>query len=216
MTAALLAATACGMEGCTPMPSQPLPDLVQPIRSSSGAVVGVGDTTTLYGSGFRLAGTSFVITAAHVAKQLTTAALIKWQGRDFPARVRTVDDEADLAIIEIDGNSPIPGIPLAEADRELTPGEWIVVLGCPFGAAPTATTGIVSASPGAILKPATLVSRIQLNAAVNPGNSGGPVINLRGEVVAVANATIPGGHGLSFATPAKAILGLVNDIGRKP
>ena len=67
-----------------------------------------------------------------------------------------------------------------------------------------ATAGIVSAVPGAITTPA-FVEKIQINAAVNPGNSGGPGLQLRGEVVGVASSLVPGGQGLAFATPAAAI-----------
>ena len=213
---ALLAAVGYGLGACTTISDQPLPNLVGVIQHGSGAVVGVGDASSLYGSGFRLAGYPFVVTAAHVVKPITGATFVKWRGKEFEARIVAVDEATDLAIIEIGGTAPLPGIPLAALDTPLPPGEWIVVLGCPFGAAPTATTGIISAKPGAVLKPPTLVDRIQLNATVNSGNSGGPVLNLRGQVVGVANATIPGGHGLSFATPADSIRKLLNTIGRKP
>ena len=99
----------------------------------------------------------------------------------------------------------MPGLALASPGTQLRAGQWIVVLGCPFGGGVTATLGIVGALPGAVEEPAMLRERLMLNAALNPGNSGGPVIASDGRVVAVATAAVPGAYGVGFATPATAI-----------
>ncbi len=180
------------------------------------AVVGVADSpleragatsreeSRILGSGFRIAHTNVVATAAHVVAAMRGPPVVVWQSRRWNARVLRLDEEADLALLEIDPAAPMPGLALAEGESD-APGTWVLVLGCPFGALPTATTGIVSARPGAILRPESLRAQMQLNAAVNPGNSGGPVVNLAAEVIGVANATVPAGYGLGFAVPVSAL-----------
>lgn len=206
--ASLLAVLALG--ACAVAPSQLGPDtLIDLVQRSAPAVVGIGDANGVLGSGFRIQNTRLIVTAAHVVQALTGPPSVAWNNRHWPARLAKLDVLADLALLEIDADAPMPGLALAGAAPALAPGQWIVVLGCPFGAGPTATMGIVSALPGAVLLPAMLKDRIQLNAAINPGNSGGPVVNLAGQVVGVANATVPGGYGLGFAVPAAALLPLL-------
>jgi serine protease Do len=207
----------CGLVACTQPPTQDArtadrPSLAELVRVSSLAVVGIGagsaqaehEGVQVVGSGFRLHGTGLVATAAHVVSALRGPALVVWNGRHWPARVVRVDGVADLALLEVDAAAPMPGLVLSSA-RDAAPGDWVLVLGCPFGTLPTATMGIVSALPGAVLRPEALRQRMQLNAAVNPGNSGGPVIGLDGKVIAVANATVSGGYGLGFAVPVAAL-----------
>lgn len=227
-TAVLLAATlaACTLvptaappaPAAPPRPSAPggLPDLQALVQHSAPAVVGIADDRPqaqaghpgVLGSGFRIAGTPLVATAAHVVAALAGPAVVVWQGQRWPARLLRLDEASDLALLAIDGAAPMPGLALAAADA-VAPGQWVLVLGCPFGTQPTATVGIVSALPGAVLQPAVLRQRLQLNAAVNPGNSGGPVLGLDGRVIAVANATVPGGYGLGFAVPVAALQDLL-------
>ena len=210
------ALVACGLVGaCAGAPQQGLPELTGTIEAVSPAAVGIVLGGAVRGSGFRLAGTRLVATAAHV---LGTAArpaaagdavVVRAGGRDSAAHVLRVNAVSDLALVELDAESGIPGLRLAPAGQGPRRGEWILVIGCPFGAEPTATVGIISALPGAIEEPARLKGLVQLNAAVNPGNSGGPVVNLRGEVVGVAYGSIPGGFGLGFAAPASELRALI-------
>jgi len=193
-----------------------LPDLQALVQHSAPAVVGIADDRPqaqtgqpgVLGSGFRIAGTPLVATAAHVVAVLAGPPVVVWQGQRWPARLLRLDEASDLALLAIDDAAPMPGLTLAAADTAV-PGQWVLVLGCPFGTQPTATVGIVSALPGAVLQPAVLRQRLQLNAAVNPGNSGGPVLGLDGRVIAVANATVPGGYGLGFAVPVAALRDLL-------
>ncbi len=185
------------------------------IEAASPAVVALGNEKRLLGSGFRIAGTNLIGTAAHVvtaSQDIATpgAALrVRWHQHDYPARLRRIDTQADVAVLELDSEAPMPGLALAAAGHEARVGQWILVIGCPFGAVPTTTVGIVSAPPGAVLEPEMLAGLIQLNAAVNAGNSGGPVVDLQGHVVAVASAAIPGASGLGFAAPATGLAALL-------
>lgn len=201
---------------CTVVPQNRPPALVEVIERTSSAVVAIGDERGILGSGFRLAHSRLIVTAAHVVTPLRGAPVVVWNEKRWPARLAMVDEENDLAIVELSVDAPMPGLTLDPRTAAPPPGEWIVVLGCPFGALPTSTVGIVSAAPGAVLEPAALRGRIQLNAAVNPGNSGGPVVNLEGHVVGIANTTIPGGFGLGFAIPVSALVNLLAAERRKP
>ena len=203
--------------GCAPFPRNQPPDLVKVIQFTSPAVVAIGDERGILGSGFRLADSRWVVTAAHVVTSAPSGSpVVVWDAKHWPARLVHVDKDSDLALLELTADAPMPGLTLAESSVLPAAGEWIVVLGCPFGARATATVGIVSAAPGAILEPPSLRKLMQLNAAVNPGNSGGPVVNLDGKVVGIANATIPGGFGLGFATPISALADLLAAQGRGP
>ncbi|MCR5881928.1 S1C family serine protease [Rhizobacter sp. J219] len=201
-----------GLSGCVrPTP----PDVATLIARATPSVVGVGDGSGVSGSGFVLAGTRWVVSAAHVLRSLNAPLKITSAGVTTHARLHALDEAADLALLRLTHDVAAPG--LALADTAATVGQWAVVLGCPFGTLPTATLGIVSALPGAVLEPAELRRRLQLNAAVNPGNSGGPVLDLGGRVIGVANATVPGGYGLGFAVPAhdvQALLDLSGDLNR--
>lgn len=194
-----------------------LPDLVALIARLSPSVVGIGDARSTLGSGFLLAGSGLVATAAHVIDTVQGDPRVRLEGRPFVAQRVATNPQADLALLRLASDpatsSTTVVAPLAApAGLVLQPpgagprvGEWIVVLGNPFGAGVTATVGIVSALPGAITASSELVRRIQINAAVNPGNSGGPVCNLAGEVVGVASALLPGGQGLAFIAPAQSL-----------
>lgn len=195
--------------GLTACATPPSPDFVSAIRQASPAVVGIGDGQVVLGSGFRVAGRPWIVTAAHVVHSVRGAPVVTWSSQRVLSSVLRVDDEADLALLEIDADSAMPGLSLADAAQALLPGQWIVVLGRPFGAEPAASVGVISALPGAVLEPTPLRGRLQLNAAVNPGNSGGPVTDLRGRVVGVANATVPGGFGIGFAVPVSALRRLI-------
>lgn len=197
--------------GCSSF-SENLPRLTGVIERASPAVVAIGDERGIRGSGFRLANSRLVVTAAHVVKSGQGKPTVTWNAKRWEAHLLKIDEENDLALIELQADAPMPGLMLGTDAVTPPAGEWIVVLGCPFGGHTTATTGIVSAVPGAVLEPAGLRTRIQLNAAVNPGNSGGPVINLAGRVIGIANATIPGGSGLGFAIPVSALGNLISGL----
>jgi len=137
-------------------------------------------------------------------------AVVNWHGQTWAARILRVEEAVDLALLEVPDDAPMPGLELSKGERPLAPGEPVYVLGCPFGTEPSVTAGIISALPGAILKPEALRSRIQLNAAINPGNSGGPVLDLEGKVIGVASAAIMGGYGLGFAVPVGDLVRLLN------
>jgi serine protease Do len=160
------------------------------------------------GSGF-VVRPRVVVTAAHVAKAVGSPLVIRAGATAQPARLVTLQEDDDIAILEVD--APLP--PLALASHAPKVGEWIVVLGNPFGTGRTASVGIVSAVPGTITATPQLSRQIQINASVNPGNSGGPVCNLRGEVIGATTTFVAAGQGIAFVVAAARIGSLLSDAG---
>ncbi len=153
------------------------------------------------GSGFILSSDGYVLTNAHVVKDAQTVTVKLSDKREFKAKVIGLDTATDVAILKINANNLAPvkiGNP-----NQLKPGNWVVAIGSPFGLENTITQGIVSAL-SRNLPDDSAVPFIQSDVPVNPGNSGGPLINLRGEVVGI-NSQIyskSGGYmGISFAIP---------------
>ncbi|HEY9102985.1 DegQ family serine endoprotease [Chitinimonas sp.] len=153
------------------------------------------------GSGFIIDADGFVLTNAHVvadADEITVKLIDK---REFKAKVIGSDARTDVALLKIEAKG-LPTVDLGSSER-LKVGEWVVAIGSPFGLDNSVTAGIVSAK-GRNLPDENFVPFIQTDAAVNPGNSGGPLFNVRGEVVGINSQIFSrsGGYmGLSFAIP---------------
>ena len=153
------------------------------------------------GSGFIISPAGLVLTNAHVvatAKEVTVKLTDK---REFRARVLGVDRPTDIALLKIEA-ADLPSVRLGSSEG-LRVGEWVTAIGSPYGFESTVTSGIVSAKWRS-LPDGAYVPFIQTDVAVNPGNSGGPLFNMQGEVIGI-NSQIysrTGGYqGLSFAIP---------------
>ena len=151
------------------------------------------------GSGFILTPDGYIMTNAHVidgADQVTVTLADK---REFKAKVIGADKRTDVAVVKVDANN-LPAARIGDVGR-LRVGEWVMAIGSPFGLDNTVTAGIVSAKQR---DTGSYLPFIQTDVAVNPGNSGGPLLNMRGEVVGI-NSQIysrSGGFmGISFAIP---------------
>ena len=159
------------------------------------------------GSGFIISQDGYVLTNAHVvAGDGEVTVRLADAKREFKAKVIGADERTDIALLKIDATG-LPTVKLGKSSA-LQPGEWVAAIGSPFGFENTITAGIISAT-GRSLPAETYVPFIQTDVAVNPGNSGGPLINLAGEVVGV-NSMIysqTGGYmGVSFAIPIEVAL----------
>ena len=136
-------------------------------------------------------------------------------GRAFRGEVVGADPAIDVALLKISNASNLPEAPLGDSD-ELRPGEWVCAIGNPLGYVHSVTVGVVSFI-GRKLYDQSLDDYIQTDAAINLGNSGGPLINARGEVVGINSALSPRGSNIGFAVPinqAKAILTQLKTKGR--
>jgi len=152
------------------------------------------------GSGFIVSPNGYILTNAHVVAEASEVMVRLTDRREFSAKVVGVDRRTDVAVIRINADQ-LPTVTIGDPSR-LRPGEWVVAIGSPFGFENSVTAGIVSATSRSL--PNDYTPFIQTDAAVNPGNSGGPLFNLRGEVVGI-NSQIysrSGGFmGISFAIP---------------
>jgi serine protease Do len=153
------------------------------------------------GSGFIVGADGIILTNAHVVKDATEVVVKLTDRREFRAKVLGSDPKTDVAVLKINASS-LPVVSLGSAEA-LRVGEWVLAIGSPFGFENTVTAGVVSAK-GRSLPDDSAVPFIQTDVAVNPGNSGGPLFNARGEVVGI-NSQIysqSGGYqGVSFAIP---------------
>jgi serine protease Do len=152
------------------------------------------------GSGFIIESGGRILTNAHVVKDADEIMVTLSDNREFKAKVLGADERTDVALIEIDAQD-LPTVRLGNSDQ-IEVGEWVLAIGAPFGMSYTATQGIVSATERQLRE--QYVPFIQTDAAVNPGNSGGPLFNARGEVIGINSQILSGSGGymgLSFAIP---------------
>ena len=155
------------------------------------------------GSGFIVSSDGYILTNAHVVNEADEVTVKLTDRREFKAKIVGVDEPTDVAVLKIEA-SGLPVVRIGDPAK-LRPGEWVLAIGSPFGFDNSATAGIVSATARGLLSGDTnYVNFIQTDVAVNPGNSGGPLFNLAGEVVGI-NSQIysrSGGYmGISFAIP---------------
>ncbi|MGH8167065.1 MAG: Do family serine endopeptidase, partial [Woeseiaceae bacterium] len=153
------------------------------------------------GSGFIVSDDGYIITNAHVVAGADEVTVRLTDRREFQAEVIGIDARTDVAVIKIAADN-LPTVQIGNPDS-LEPGQWVLAIGSPFGLENSVTAGIVSATSRAV-GPGSNVPFIQTDVAVNPGNSGGPLFNLQGEVVGVNSMIFSrtGGYmGLSFAIP---------------
>lgn len=153
------------------------------------------------GSGFIISADGYILTNAHVVQAADEITVKLNDKREFKAKVIGADRRTDIALIKIEAAS-LPAVKFGNPNK-LRVGEWVVAIGSPFGFENTVTAGIVSAK-GRSLPQENYVPFIQTDVAVNPGNSGGPLFNLKGEVVGINSqiySRTGGFMGLSFAIP---------------
>ncbi|MGQ5521876.1 DegQ family serine endoprotease [Chitinimonas sp. PSY-7] len=164
------------------------------------------------GSGFIVEADGYVLTNAHVVAEADEITVKLGDKREFKAKVVGSDARTDVAVLKIEAKG-LPTVDLGSSDK-LRVGEWVVAIGSPFGLENTVTAGIVSAK-GRNLPDENYVPFIQTDAAVNPGNSGGPLFNVRGEVVGINSQIFSqsGGYmGLSFAIPIDEAMKIVSQL----
>ncbi len=164
------------------------------------------------GSGFILSADGIILTNAHVVKDASEVTVKLTDRREFRAKVLGADPRTDVAVLKIEAKN-LPVVALGNV-KDLRVGEWVLAIGSPFGFENTVTAGVVSAK-GRSLPADSAVPFIQTDVAVNPGNSGGPLFNSRGEVVGI-NSQIysqSGGYqGVSFAIPIDVATHVKNQI----
>src|SRR5690606_39227400 len=175
------------------------------------------------GSGFLISPDGYIITNDHVAGNAAEITVTMTNGKHYPAEIIGSDPVSDICLLKIDG-SDFPYIPLGNSE-EIIIGEWVIALGNPFGLfelndKPTVTVGVISAT-GMNLEPLNnryYLNMIQTDAAINGGNSGGPLVNSLGEAIGMNTLIFTGGTGstgnigLGFAIPINKIKRIVTEL----
>ncbi len=164
------------------------------------------------GSGFIISPDGLIMTNAHVVKNAKTVTVKLTDRREYKAKVLGMDTRTDIAVLKIDAHN-LPTVPIGSS-QALRPGDWVLAIGSPFGFENTVTAGVVSAK-GRSLPDDSSVPFIQSDVAVNPGNSGGPLFNARGEVVGINSQIYSrsgGFQGVSFSIPIELAMHIEQQI----
>ena len=164
------------------------------------------------GSGFIVTADGYILTNAHVVANATDVTVKLADRRELKAKVVGADARTDVALLKIEAT----GLPIVKFGdpKTLRPGEWVAAIGSPFGLENSVTAGVVSAT-GRALPDSSYVPFIQTDVAVNPGNSGGPLFNMAGEVIGINSQIFSrtGGYqGISFAIPIDVALNVKDQL----
>jgi len=151
------------------------------------------------GSGFIMSREGYILTNNHVVEDADQIKVKLADGKEYDGKVVGRDPKTDLALIKIQGAPDLHPLNLGNSE-DLKVGSWVVAIGSPFGLEQTVTAGIVSAK-GRVIGSGPYDDFIQTDASFNPGNSGGPLINMKGEVVGINTAIVASGQGIGFAIP---------------
>jgi serine protease Do len=165
---------------------------------------GIDDAMEGQASGVLVSPDGYILTNSHVVHDMQKIVVQLDDGREFPAKVLGEDTNSDLALIKIEG-SGFPSLTLGNSD-DLEVGQWVAAIGIPFGLQATLTAGVVSAKSRNNLDMMRNEDFIQTDAAINRGNSGGPLLNLNGEVIGINTAIATNASssylGIGFAIPS--------------
>jgi serine protease Do len=161
------------------------------------------DRVMALGSGFIIDPSGYVVTNNHVVEEATDIKVTLSSGQEYAAKLIGTDAKTDLAVLKIDASKRLPAVAFGDSDK-MRVGDWVLAVGNPFGLGGTVTTGIISAR-GRDLRNGPFDDFLQVDAAINQGNSGGPTFNLAGEVVGINTAIASpngGSVGIGFAIPS--------------
>ena len=180
------------------------------ITTVTGSGNGPFGSATGVGSGFIYDAGGWILTNYHVVEGGGTLTVTLNDGRELPGRVASTDEAHDLAVVKIDG-SGFPTIPIGSS-ANLQVGQLVIAIGSPLGEfTDSVTTGILSATGRSVTvadqatrQRRTITNLLQTDAAINEGNSGGPLLDARGQVVGLNSATASGAQGIGFAIPIDA------------
>jgi putative serine protease PepD len=186
-------------------------------QSSSGTFGGGSQTQKAQGSGFVYDSNGDIVTNQHVVDGATSVSVKFWNGKSYDAHVVGTDASTDLAVIKVDAPSSMLH-PLSLGDSSsLQVGDGVVAIGSPFGLEETVTSGIVSALHRQMTSPSgfAIPDSIQTDAAINHGNSGGPLFDTTGKVVGVTSqieSDSGGNDGVGFAIPSNTVRSVADQL----
>jgi serine protease Do len=166
------------------------------------------------GSGFVVDKSGYILTNFHVVDESSKITVRTQDGKEYLAKIIGMDEETDLAVLKIDAGRDLPSVRLGDSGSAQV-GDWVLAIGSPFGLAQTVTAGIISQTKRETPFATVFQQFIQTDAAINRGNSGGPLVNMKGEVIGVNSqiATSTGDYnGIGFALPSNDASFVYNQI----
>ena len=186
-----------------------------PFRRFFGPGPGTGERPAVrgVGSGFVVDGDGLIVTNNHVIDGAEHITVVLHDGSEVEAKVRGVDSKTDLALLEVKTDKPLTALHFGNSD-EARVGDWVMAVGSPFGLGGSYTAGIISAR-GRDINSGPYDDFLQVDASINRGNSGGALLNSRGEVIGVNTAIFSpngGNVGIGFAVPAKLAKAIIQDL----
>ncbi|HEY0203491.1 MAG TPA: DegQ family serine endoprotease [Acetobacteraceae bacterium] len=179
---------------------------------------GDGEGAVSLGSGFIIDAAGYIVTNNHVIDGADKISVTLQDNTTLKATLVGKDDKADLALLKVESDKPLTAVPFGDSDTGRV-GDWVLAIGNPFGLGGSVTAGIVSAR-GRDIRQGPYDDFIQTDAAINRGNSGGPLFNMNGEVIGINTAIYSpsgGSVGIGFSVPsnmAKAVVQQLRDYGR--
>ncbi len=165
------------------------------------------------GSGFIIDPDGIIITNNHVIEKADEISVKLSDGREYPARIIGRDPKTDIAVLKVEAKKDLPFVPLGDSNK-VRVGDWAIAIGNPFGLGGSLSAGVISAINRNI-NAGPYDSFIQTDAAINRGNSGGPLFNMKGEVIGVNSAIISpsgGSVGIGFSIPADIVKTVVSQL----
>lgn len=187
------------------------PEIVEKVSRSVVLIKGTTEDGTILGSGFLVSADGKIATNLHVVRQIKAGGVQLQSGEVYDAfSVLAFDARKDLVILQVAGFD-LPAIELGNSN-DVKVGESVIAIGSPRGLQGTVTAGIVSSIRDAPDSAGYKV--MQTDAAANPGNSGGPLVNSRGQVVGVVTSKLRASEGLNFAVPINYVRGLMTTVGK--
>lgn len=207
-------------------PNMSVSEIVSQYKSSVVTVVaklnGVdewGEQRNFIGTGFILNGEGMIATNYHVVAEADELSVILYNGQELKARVINSDADSDLCILKLDRKIQLPGIVTVGDSDDVTVGEQVVAIGSPVSRnfAGTVTSGIISGKDREVFIDGTSIKYLQTDAAINEGNSGGPLFNSRGEVIGINTAKMSEDvQGIGFAIPINRLKEKLDYLSRVP
>jgi serine protease Do len=165
------------------------------------------------GSGFVIDPSGIVVTNNHVIGDANDISVIFSDGSRLKAEIVGKDPKVDLAVLRVKSDKPLKAVPFGDSEA-IRPGDWVMAIGNPFGLGGSVTAGIVSAR-GRNIDSGPYDNYIQTDASINKGNSGGPLFNMKGEVIGINTAILSptgGSVGIGFAVPASTALPVIDQL----
>lgn len=194
-------------------PDSPLGDLFKEFKKRQGEKTPEARRVNSLGSGFIIDPSGYIVTNNHVIADADEVDVILNDGTTLKATIVGRDTQTDLALLKVNSTKPLKAVMFGNSDK-LRLGEWVIAIGNPFSLGGTVTAGIVSARNRDI-KSGPYDNYIQTDAAINRGNSGGPLFNLNGEVIGVNTAIISpsgGSIGIGFAVPSNTVVPVIDQL----